>query len=115
MSTYKSNADSGCGTGDFWNDMEMVMFELTTRTNPPPRMWRLGKIMAPSDYTSYPLINKKGTRVYFTSNWNVNGGNSDIYRIDLPTTWYQDLSNLIPIIKGDTVPPAPPKGIMILK
>jgi hypothetical protein len=79
-----------------WDEESSYLVELTTRTDPPPRVWRLGHTHdIYTVYGSEPFakINKKGTKVWFGSAWGVpyTAGAYDVYQIDLPATWYSDL------------------------
>ena len=83
---------------------EVFMVELTTRTNPPPRVWRLAKthtVRKGYNDDIYAKINKKGTKVWFGTGWGTSfydvGGAYDVYQINLPSTWYQDLISTVPL------------------
>ena len=126
-------------TSPFYNDREVIMVELTTRTDPPPRVWRICKDRTLyAGYADGPFakINRKGTKIWFGSNWGTplrDGGQYDVFQVNLPSTWYQDLSaGVFPPATGSptpsiptttpttptptttTAPPSPPKGIKIL-
>jgi PKD repeat protein len=82
------------------------MVELTRRTDPKPRVWRLAHThTVRKDYADAPFakINKKGTKVWFGSAWGKAwsdvGSQYDVYQINLPSNWYQDL-------KTGSFPPA---------
>lgn len=71
--------------------------DLTNRA----RVWRLAHThMLKKDYSDDPFakINKKGTKVFFGSGWgnSYQDGPYDVYQINLPSTWYQDLVGYIP-------------------
>jgi hypothetical protein len=97
ISTYQYNEKMG--GGPMYNDFEISMIELTKRKAPPPRVWRLAKTHTnmKDGYADAPFakINKKGTKVWFGSGWGASytdpGGQYDVYQINLPSTWYQDL------------------------
>ena len=97
-----------------WNDCEVDLIELTTRKDPPPRVWRLAKTHTnmKDGYKDAPFakINKKGTKVWFGSGWGQSvldsGAQYDVYQINLPPTWYQDLMGNKP---EDATSPAPPR------
>ena len=81
-----------------WGDHEVFMVELTRRTDPKPRVWRLAHThTVRKDYADAPFakINKKGTKVWFGSAWGKAwsdlGSQYDVYQINLPSTWYEDL------------------------
>jgi len=101
ISTYHYNQK--VGGGPMWNDFEVNMIELTKRKDPPPRVWRLAKTHTnmKDGYADAPFakINKNGTKVWFGSGWGVSytdpGGQYDVYQINLPSTWYQDLMGSI--------------------
>ncbi len=118
------------GSVTSWFDHEIFMIELnkdkcTYKRTPrytgtwqscstPARVWRLahsrdaGLDTGGGGYWAYwATVNKKGTRVYFGSNWDTPGGDVDTYVIELPSTWYQDLMG------GDTTPPAAPTGVTV--
>lgn len=90
MSTYATNQSQG--GGPHWADFELVMFELTTRTTPKPRVWRIAKSRGGGggyNDACFAKLNRKGTKVWFGSRWG--GGGYDVYQINLPATWYEDL------------------------
>ena len=86
-----------------WSDVSILMYELTRRISHPTwgnhaRVWRIAHTrMCRKDYGDDPFakINKKGTKVWFGSGWGQSytdaGAQYDVYQIDLPRTWYQDL------------------------
>jgi hypothetical protein len=80
-----------------WGDFEIFMVELTTRTDPPPRIWRIAKTH--TEYRGYggcpfAKINRKGTKIWFGSYWGT--ANKDVFQINLPSTWYKDLMGNMP-------------------
>jgi hypothetical protein len=86
-----------------WGQHEVYMVELTKRTDPPPRVWRLAHThTVRKDYADAPFakINKKGTKVWFGSGWGKawsdSGNQYDVYQINLPSTWYKDLMGNMP-------------------
>jgi hypothetical protein len=85
-----------------WDDLSVYMVELTTRKDPPPRVWRLAHThTARKGYSddSFAKINKKGTKVWFGSGWGqplASGAQYDVYQINLPSTWYKDLMGNLP-------------------
>ena len=98
VSTYHANGKSEDNPGleNTWGDYEVFMVELTDRSDPKPRVWRLAKTHTLfKSYADAPFakINKKGTKVWFGSGWGKSSidGPYDVYQINLPSTWYQDL------------------------
>ena len=92
-----------------WGDHEVFMIELTKRTNPPPRLWRIAHTNTLfKNYADAPFakINRKGTKIWFGSAWGhsyldrkSNGVTPypyDVYQIDLPQNWYKDLMGSTP-------------------
>ncbi len=86
------------GVPSKWGDKEMYMVELTKRKNPPPQVWRLAHThVVLKGYADAPFakINKRGTKVFFGSGWGTiaftTGSEYDVYQIDLPPTWYEDI------------------------
>jgi len=85
-----------------WADYSIYLVELTRRTDPQPRIWRIAHTH--TDGVGYGLgdpfakFNRKGTRIYWTSNWGDRDGVRDIYMVELPPNWYDDL-------KDDLLPP----------
>jgi hypothetical protein len=87
----------------YWADHSVYMVELTKRIPTPTvnnhtKIWRLAHTHTlRKDYGDDPFgkINKLGTKVWFGSGWGASftdtGGQYDVYQIDLPATWYQDL------------------------
>jgi hypothetical protein len=87
-----------------WDEQSIYMVELTTRKDPPPRVWRVAHThTVRKDYgdDSFAKINKKGTKIWFGSGWGSShrDGQYDVYQIDLPSTWYKDLmGNMSPMV-----------------
>jgi hypothetical protein len=101
------------GGGD-WYDYQIVMVELNkdrcryktqgttgvwTACAEPERIWRIahthdtGYDSGGGGYWAYwASINRKGTRLYFGSNWDTPGGQVETYMVELPETWWEDLS-----------------------
>ena len=53
---------------DEWAEHSVYMVELTTRTDPPPRIWRIAHTHTCREgYLDDPFakINKKGTKIWF--------------------------------------------------
>jgi len=87
-----------------WSDVSIMMHELTRRISSPTwgnhaRVWRIAHThMCRKDYGDDPFakINKKGTKVWFGSGWGQAytdaGAQYDVYQINLPPAWYQDLT-----------------------
>ena len=78
----------------------------------PARIWRVahsrdaGADTNGGGYWAYwGTINRKGTRVYFGSNWDTPGGDVDTYVIELPDGWYKDLTgNTPPTVSASATP-----------
>ena len=95
-----------CGTPAGWSDASILMYELTRRVPRPTwgnhaRVWRVAHThMCRRRYSDDPFakLNKKGTKIFFGSGWgrSVNDGPYDVYQIDLPRNWYQDLMGNMP-------------------
>lgn len=89
-----------------WGDHEVFMVELTKRKNPPPRVWRIAHThtLFKDGYSDAPFakINRRGTKIWFGSGWGHSCSDKqsdgitpypyDVYQIDLPQTWYHDLT-----------------------
>jgi hypothetical protein len=96
FSTWGPNFTS---TTHDWTGHEIFAVELT-RT-PPARIWNIAQTHTltvsgnPLNFDPFGKINKAGTKIFFGSNWDANvipgSGQYDVYQIDLPATWYQDL------------------------
>ena len=86
-----------------WLDAKIFLVELAEN----PTTWILCNHNAPLvTYWSSPFanFNRDGTRVYFGSNWGADDDTqNDVYRIDLPLNWYQDLmANMPPADSNST-------------
>lgn len=84
-----------------WDEQSVYMVELTTRIDPPPRVWRIvhtHTVRKDGSDDAYGKINKKGTKIWFGSGWgsSYKDGQYDVYQIDLPSTWYKDLMGNMP-------------------
>jgi hypothetical protein len=92
---------SGSGYG-FWSDNQIFMVELDetkTWSGVKPRIWRLSftqTYTGSSYYYQQPnaSINAAGTAVYFGANWRNTSGAEEIYKVDLPATWYSDMGGV---------------------
>lgn len=82
-----------------WSEHEIYLVELTKRTTPPPKVWRIAHThTVRKGYADDPFakMNAAGTKIWFGSGW----GNSyrddqyDVYQIELPPAWKQVLANL---------------------
>lgn len=115
FSTYTPNCDE-LDQLDNWGELSVWMVELTKRTDPAPRIWRIAHThTCRTGYKDDPFakINKKGTKIWFGTGWGESNysdpkGPYDVYQIDLPPTWYEDLK----VIDND--PPLPPIGLTII-
>ena len=80
-----------------------------------PRVWRVAHThTVRKDYSDDPFakMNRKGTKIWFGSGWGQSysdGAQYDVYQIDLPATWYEDLK----VISSDTTPPVAPTGVVV--
>jgi len=95
VSTY---GPSYPGVETQWYQHSAFMVELTKRKNPPPRVWRIANtrtVLKSYPDASFAKLNKKGTKIFFGSAWGQSikdpGAQYDVYQINLPSTWYQDL------------------------
>jgi hypothetical protein len=84
-----------------WGQHEVYMVELTKRTDPPPKVWRLAHThTVRKEYVDDPFakVNRRGTKVWFGSGWGCSyadeGCELYVYQINLPSTWYEDLSQV---------------------
>jgi hypothetical protein len=81
----------------YWDQYSVYLSELTTRTNPPPRVWRVAQthtVRKTASDDPYAKMNRKGTKIWFGSAWGQSysdGAQYDVYQIDLPANWYSDL------------------------
>ncbi len=106
------------GVPSDWSGHALLMYEMKKISNPSAsnhtRIWRLANTYTVrKGYSDDPFgkINFKGTKVWWTSGWGFAYGDTgyqgDIYQIDLPSTWYQDL------MSGDTTAPSAPTGVTV--
>ncbi len=80
-----------------WMDDQIFMIELTAN----PRIWRVSDTY--NEYDTYPEeafghISQDGTRIIWSINFGTTialGGTVDVYMIELPTTWYTDLTGAL--------------------
>ena len=90
-----------------WANQNVFMVELTRRIPKPDwnnhaRVWRLTHTHSErGGYIddAFAKANKKGSKVWFGSNWGLaysKGGQYNLYQINLPPTWYQDLMGNLP-------------------
>ena len=93
------------GVVDNWAQHSVFMVELSKRVPNPTRdnharVWRLAHTHTclKAGYADAPFgkINRKGTKVWFGSSWSevnsyIDGYPYDVYQINLPATWYEDL------------------------
>ncbi len=84
---------------DNWAEHSVYMVELTTRIDPPPQVWRITHTHTCRERgrdDPFAKINKKGTKLWFGSGWgqsiNHEGAQYDVYQVDLPETWWEDLA-----------------------
>jgi len=85
-----------------WDEHTIYLVELTTRTDPPPRVWMIAQThTVRKSYSDdmFAKMNRKGTKIWFGSGWGQSysdGAQYDVYQIDLPSTWYKDLMGNMP-------------------
>jgi hypothetical protein len=97
---------------DDWSEHSVLMIELTKRKDPPARVWRIANThTVRKDYSDDPFakINKRGTKIWFGSGWgnSYQDGQYDVYQVNLPATWYQDLMGA----NVDVLSPRAPGGL----
>jgi len=83
VSTYHPNG--------LWMDEQLFMVELKTNG----RVWRLAHSHSVgSDYWAQPhaTINRRGTKVFWGSNWDNPSGTVDTYQLSLPEKWNEELA-----------------------
>lgn len=80
-----------------WRQYSIHLVELTRRTEPPPRIWRISNTWVNrGSYIDDPFatFDRFGTKIFFGSNWGTpykKGGDIDVYQVELPADWYEDL------------------------
>jgi len=90
VSMYGGPKEPAC-----WQHRALYLLELKEN----PRIWRLAFTRAaPSGkhgYRGYSaphgIINTRGTRIYWSSNWNDPDGQIETYMLILPANWYEEL------------------------
>lgn len=57
------------------------------------RIWRIAHTHSPGTnyWTYWATINRKGTKIYFGSEWDEEGGQIETYMVELPESWWEDL------------------------
>ena len=86
-----------------WADQAIYMVKLEKMSNVPDNLnhapvWRVANTRSErKSYSDDPFakINRKGTKIFFGSNWGIPfslGGKYDLYQVNLPATWYEDLN-----------------------
>jgi len=78
-----------------WQHQMIYLLELKAN----PRIIRLAysraapapKVHGDHGGAAYALINRRGTRVYWGSNWNDPGSTIETYMLELPPNWYEDI------------------------
>ena len=71
--------------------------ELTRRKSPPPRIWRICHTHVNRESgidDPFATFNRFGTKLFFGSNWGTplkQGGDIDVYQVELPADWYETL------------------------
>ncbi|MGD0918362.1 MAG: hypothetical protein ABSB22_18075 [Thermodesulfobacteriota bacterium] len=80
-----------------WAEYSIHLVELTRRKYPSPRIWRIchTHVNRGSGIDDpFATFNRFGTKIFFGSNWGIpieKGGDIDVYQVELPLNWYQDL------------------------
>jgi hypothetical protein len=80
-----------------WAEYSIHLVELTRRKNPPPRIWRICHTHTNQESyndCAFATFDRFGTKIFFSSNWGTSikkGGDIDVYQVDLPPNWYEDL------------------------
>ncbi len=97
-------------TKGLWSDNQIFAVEIKESG----RVWRLADSMAYRPDSNYfkqgwATWDWTGNYVYWGNDWKTNGGMMDVYRIELPTNWYTDLT----LGTSDTTPPAAPTGVTV--
>jgi hypothetical protein len=107
-----------CDAPTLWYQNKVMMYEISRRITTPTannhtKVWILAHThTCRKGYNDDPFAktNKAGTKIWFGTAWDVSyfdGNPYDVYQIDLPATWYQDLM-------GGNTPPAPARGLRIV-
>lgn len=93
----------GDDTNSYWPNNRIFMIELDeekTYYATAPEIWQVAftQCYTNSSYAYYSqtnaTINKAGTRIYFTSNWRSTSAAPDVYKVDLPSSWYTDFGGI---------------------
>jgi hypothetical protein len=80
-----------------WTEFAIFLIELTRRKDPPPRIWRISHTHVNREYANddpFATFDRFGTKIFFGSNWGTplrEGGDVDVYQVELPPRWYDDL------------------------
>ena len=80
-----------------WTECSIYLVELTRRKNPPPRIWRICHThVNRGSYNDDPFatFDRFGAKIFFGSNWGTpikEGGDIDVYQVELPPNWYKDI------------------------
>ncbi|NMC62420.1 MAG: hypothetical protein GYA55_04560, partial [SAR324 cluster bacterium] len=107
---------------DDWASNQFLMIEIANynRKNPdgsanPPRLWRIGSSQngpyavcgSDKDYFAegFAMLDYEGKNIFVGSNWN-RKDNLELYKLELPTTWYETLN-------GNIKYPQAPTGLTI--
>ncbi|MFX0198987.1 MAG: PKD domain-containing protein [Candidatus Hodarchaeota archaeon] len=109
---------------DYWQSGQILMYELTRRLPERPdwtnhgKVWRVAHTHVKKErYADDPFakLNLKGTKIWFGSGWGKSlndGGPINVYQINLPPTWYEDLKNInvppVAFISADPTSGPPP-------
>ncbi|MFX0199392.1 MAG: PKD domain-containing protein [Candidatus Hodarchaeota archaeon] len=112
---------------DYWQSAQIIMYELTRRLPARPdwtnhgKVWRVAHTHVKRErYADDPFakLNLKGTKIWFQSGWGKSyndGGPINVYQINLPSTWYEDLKNInvppVAFISADPTSGPPPLAV----
>jgi hypothetical protein len=94
---YSAYCSSDCRVGDKFDCLLIFLMELKDvghYEDPAklPRVWQVAHHYNSPGYYPWGVMNRVGTRIYFRSNWGSTANKVDTYVIELPETWYEDLS-----------------------
>ncbi|MFC1863195.1 hypothetical protein ACFL1Z_04495 [Thermodesulfobacteriota bacterium] len=112
-----------CGIPTQWADASIIVYELTRKISKPTWdyhaiTWRVAHVhMCRERYSDDPFakFNKKGTKIFFGSGWgtSVNNGPYDVYQIELPSNWNEDLTGDIEPPSPSSISPSPPRNLKL--
>ena len=112
VATYSTGHNDHQG----WDDDAVYLVEVNQNKYyggpEEPRVWRIADLNNDSTvnyYQHHPnaSMNYEGTKIWYGSNWDTAGGISDVYQIDLPATWWEDLASstdITPPVRSNRAP-----------